>query len=281
MSDPIRIAAMSDLHIEFEGSPDPLTGAGGRKKQLGHPMSGPRLSAMKTRQIDLMILAGDIDLGIRAVEYAAQVAAYLGCPTVLVPGNHEYYGGSIPGTLIAMRTLADELPAVHVLDCDELVLPIRELRLRVLGATLWTDYNYRGDPGYSAGMAAHAIADHRHIRTGPTSAFEPADALALHRGARAWLAERMAHPFDGPTVVVTHHGVSRYDVAPRFERDVLTPAFVSNLEGEIREWRPNIWITGHTHHCHDTEFFGTRLVSRQRGYPGELRRTFEPWVGEL
>jgi hypothetical protein len=281
MSAPIRIAAMSDLHIEFEGSPDPLTAAGIRRKERGHPIYGPSLSSEKRHQIDLMILAGDIDLGIRAVEYAGQVAAYLGCPTVLVPGNHEYYGGSIPATLIAMRALADELPDVHVLDCDELVLAIRDRWLRVLGTTLWTDYDYRDNPEFSAGMAAQAISDHRHIRTGPTSLFDPADALALHRAARTWLAERMAQPFDGPTVIVTHHGVSRYDVAPRFERDVMTPAFVSNLETEIREWRADIWITGHTHHSHDSTLFGTRLVSQQRGYPGELRRTFKPWVGEL
>jgi hypothetical protein len=75
-----------------------------------------------------------------AAVLAQQAAAFLSCRVILVPGNHEYYRGSFDGDRAAL--LAAEIPGVTVLDRGE----ARIGALRVLGATLWTDYAVTGDP---------------------------------------------------------------------------------------------------------------------------------------
>ena len=41
--------------------------------------------------------------------------------------------------------------------------------------------------------------------------FTPEQSIALHRASRDWLAEQLARPHDGPTLVVSHHAPSAVD----------------------------------------------------------------------
>ena len=87
----MRIAYMSDLHLEFE-PPYPSTSGWealrrAREALPGHPDRGPLLKPLFGS--DLVILAGDIDLGLKAIAYGEQVAAFVGCPVIMVAGNHE------------------------------------------------------------------------------------------------------------------------------------------------------------------------------------------------
>jgi predicted phosphodiesterase len=92
----MKIALMSDLHLEFERGP--VAGTEWRafvKKRadtLHHPRIGPIIDT--AIGADLMILAGDIDVGTRGIAYADEVASYIGAPVVYVLGNHEGYHGT-------------------------------------------------------------------------------------------------------------------------------------------------------------------------------------------
>ena len=84
-----------------------------------------------------------------------------------VPGNHEFYGGSIAGTLAELRRLSAGT-RVRVLDDDELVLD----GVRFLGSTLWTDFMLfgTGEPRAEAMRAAQAfMRDFSRIRVGETA----------------------------------------------------------------------------------------------------------------
>ena len=61
--------------------------------------------------------------------------------------------------------------------------------------------------------------------------FTPEDAIRLHEHSRDWLVQMLAQPYDGKTVVVTHHAPSPRSVHPRYAQNLLTPAFASDLEG--------------------------------------------------
>lgn len=63
----MKIRILSDLHLEFQ------------------QWSPPKAAA------DIIVLAGDIDLGIHGVEWGRQ--SFPSSPVVYVPGNHEFYGG--------------------------------------------------------------------------------------------------------------------------------------------------------------------------------------------
>ena len=97
--------------------------------------------------------------------------------------------------------------------------------------------------------------------------------MALHTGD----VEFPEQPFDGPTVVITHHLPALKSIAPRYANDPLNPAFASRLEGVIESYRPTLWIHSHTHDPCDYELSQTRIVCNPRGYPGEYGRAgFKP-----
>jgi hypothetical protein len=169
---------------------------------------------------------------------------------------------------------------VHVLNRTWVVLH----GVRFIGCTLWTDFQLpvdidgRRQTHIERGLhAANALmADYQAIRVrspadAPTRTrqvsrlFRAEDALALHWVDRDWLLREMRTPFDGPTVVITHHAPAAGSLAAQYARDKLSPAFVSDLPQEFFDV-PSLWIHGHTHHSADYLTRSCRVVSNPRGY---------------
>jgi hypothetical protein len=70
-------------------------------------------------EADDIVLAGDTDLGIRGLEWAAKTFPNL--PVIYVAGNHEFYGHSSPKIDKAMRETAQAL-GIHFLANDAVIL---------------------------------------------------------------------------------------------------------------------------------------------------------------
>ena len=60
---------------------------------------------------------------------------------------------------------------------------------------------------------------------------------ALFTIEAAWLESRLAEPFPGQTVVITHHAPSRRSIHPRFADSLLNACFVSDAERLRRKAR--------------------------------------------
>lgn len=207
---------------------------------------------------DVVILAGDIDLKSRGVKWANETFQ---CPVIYVCGNHEYYGGHIDHTLRKMKDAA--LPHVHVLEDEVLILN----ETRFLVTTGWTDYTSTGDVLAATRMAAEWMNDFRVIRADVSyRRLRPADLISKSKTAYNWLAQELGKPFDGKTVVITHH-------AP--VADYLSEEHVGHLAAAYaNDWSDllegaDLWIYGHTHVAANFNKNGCRLVSNPRGYPGE------------
>jgi predicted phosphodiesterase len=211
---------------------------------------------------DVVILAGDIARPQEAITWACG----FGKPVLYVPGNHEFYGGSIAGTLAELRRLSAGT-RIRVLDDDELVLD----GVRFLGSTLWTDFMLfgKGEPRAEAMRTAQAfMRDFSRIRVGETSQalFSPDDAAMRFAVHAAWLESRLAEAHAGPTVVITHHAPSPRSVHPRFAGSVLNACFASDAEHLVDGRSVRLWIHGHTHDSFDYALNGTRVVCNPRGY---------------
>jgi calcineurin-like phosphoesterase family protein len=266
----MRVLYFSDIHIEIREQSGPPSWCNTLPLGLG-----PDLSAYVGR-VDLLVLAGDIGRvhstrNVSPLAYAEQAAAFLGCRVVLVPGNHEYYRGSFDEVRAGL--LAATRPEVTVLDRGEALVSAGSAALRVLGATLWTDYAVTGDPAAAMAAAAREIIDHSLIRRAAGSLpFLPADALREHRLSRAWLAGKLAAPHDGPTLVVTHHVPHPAAAHPGHGLNHLAPAFCSDC-GELIAAAGSAgvgaWIFGHHHWSAAVEVGGVPLLSAQPGYPRE------------
>lgn len=243
----MKLQILSDLHTEFADFELPETDA------------------------DVVVLAGDIGVGVRGLEWVARQNSNK--PFIYVPGNHEFYGNDISLT----NELRRRAPwNVHVLDNEQLVLD----DVRFLGSVLWTDFCLFGetDKWFSMQRARQSMNDF-FVISQEGRRLTPADSVALHETSRSWLTEKLAEPFDGKSVVVSHHAPSARSVAPRFAKDFLTPAFASNLEYLMVGQHADLWIHGHMHDRVDYDINGTRVICNPRGYPGETAsRQFQPWL---
>lgn len=94
--------------------------------------------------------------------------------------------------------------------------------------------------------------------------FSPAVAYLLNKESVFWLDEALSTPFDGETIVMTHHAPSRvalsfseyavspyaFDMDKYFERKI-SPfkigAYTSSLEGLATRHNINTWVHGHFH----------------------------------
>ena len=233
----MKIQVASDLHLEF------LAGR------------FPAYRAIDVTDAEVLVLAGDIH------RHAMAVAAFRDwpCPVVLLHGNHELYNSSVESTLAALAAAAPNAGMVRYLEKSEW----RYQGVRFLGCCLWTDYALYGDPQGAMRIARSVLMDHHVIRVG-ARAFMPADALAAHMEARAWLESQLALPFDGPTVVCTHHGPNLKSIHPSYENDPVNPCFISDLS-ELME-KADVWVHGHVHNSFDYTEGRTRVVANPRGY---------------
>jgi len=243
----LRIQIMSDLHIRRPGAD-------------GFP---PLADG-----VDLVLIAGDtIEGPERAIR--SMRAAYPTTEIVTVAGNHEFYRGSYFDQLAEGRDCAREL-GVHFLEDTVVTFG----RLRILGATLWTDYALFGEQMRTVAMrtARGGMLDHKRIKwqSDPWLRFGPTQARALHNRSRAFLEAELTRPYDdGPTIVLTHHAPLLEAIAPRLRAQTLSAAYASNLGPIIDRYQPSYWVWGHTHYPIDSVRGRTRLISNPRGYADE------------
>lgn len=248
----MRIHVLSDLHNEFDRyCPEAI-------------------------QADVVVLAGDVDLGLRGLEWAAEVFAPT--PIVYVAGNHEYYHSALPHLTDKLHERALQL-GVHFLERGSVTIG----GVRFLGTTLWTDFALFGDPATAELAAATRMSDYRLIRLSPAfRRLRPSDTAALHAKSVRWL-ERELQNRNIPTVVVTHHAPSRLGLRRGTETSILSAAYASNLDRFIELSGARLWIHGHTHQSVDTRIGKVPVVSNPRGYvPDEPNPNFDPtFIAEI
>ncbi|CAG2140171.1 hypothetical protein LMG31506_02211 [Cupriavidus yeoncheonensis] len=226
-------------------------------------------------EADIVILAGDIANGRDGIDWAARTFDQ---PVIYVPGNHEYYEGNIEAVDQLMADAAAAYPRMHLLNGTVAEFRGANGGVRVLGATWWTDYCLFGADRREASMQACSavMLDHRLIELsgddGHLRHFVPADALARHEVASAWLAEQLARPFEGKTVVVTHHGPDLGSLDPRYSHDLVSSGFLSRRPDLVAQ--ADLWIHGHTHTSFDYRLENSRVICNPRGYIS--RRTGAP-----
>jgi hypothetical protein len=96
--------------------------------------------------------------------------------------------------------------------------------------------------------------------------FSPDDCVALFNRHAGWLEARLAEPYAGPTVVITHHAPSPKSIHPRFAGSSLNACFASDAERLLDGSRARLWIHGHMHDSFDYCVNRTRVVCNPRGY---------------
>jgi DNA repair exonuclease SbcCD nuclease subunit len=258
----MKLLVLSDLHNEFKQPYD----------AAAHENAWS--------QADVIVLAGDIDVGVRGIQWARQ--AFAGKPILYVAGNHEFYGGYWERTLADMRQAGQEHDVCFLEDSA-----VEIAGVRFLGCSLWTDFDLFGEKDRQWCMfnTQKALADYKKIKNDQLATMyyefnaQPYKLKALHTrmrhlASRRWLEQELAIGAPNRTVVVTHHFPSFESCAPRWRTDPVSAGFGSRLPPTLLV-RAGLWIHGHTHdscayrvrHQDGEKISETRVVCNPRGYP--------------
>lgn len=242
----MKILVLSDLHCEFR------------------PFQPEQTPA------DVVVLAGDTNLGVRGVIWARE--SFPEVPVLYLAGNHEYYHNVLPGLLADLR---EEAAGSNITILEQNAVELAGVRF--LGCTLWTDLALLGDSRQGAAAAATSINDYQLIRVEPEQRkLDPLDVIKMHEEALDWLAGELSGGDPARTVVLTHHAPSQRSLPPGAAQADWAASYASNLEAFVQEFQPALWIHGHTHQGSDYRIGATRVVCNPRGYPGQTSHGFDP-----
>jgi predicted phosphodiesterase len=242
----VKLHILSDVHVEFEDFEPPETGA------------------------DVVVLAGDIHVGVKGLEWAA--ARFPSTPVIYVLGNHEYYGAALPKHTRRMRELS-EGSNVRVLENERAVID----GVVFLGCTLWTDFRLFGDPRIAGYEATQKMTDYKKIRVSPEyRRLRSVDTAGEHNLSLQWLTKELDTCSPAKTVIVTHHAPSAKSLPEGYAGDMLSAAYVSELDDFVSACGVPLWVHGHLHAPSDYVLGRTRVLCNPRGYPDESNAEFIP-----
>ena len=185
--------------------------------------------------VDVIVIAGDIE----HVEIVFKYFAQFDKPVIAVAGNHDFWRKDISEGVAALKALAAPYPNVHVLENETLTIG----DLRFIGSTFWTSFGelhprlvveadaYLSDSFQIKAKAwlankqniafieekitqieieAQRIPAIKHFLPSiekilDLKHFHPIISYAFHKEAVAFISAELAKPFQGKTIVVTHH----------------------------------------------------------------------------
>lgn len=231
----------------------------------------------KKLDVDVVVLAGDIDLGTKGVEWA--IEAFKGTPVVYVAGNHEYWYENINKLDTALSKTADGTN-VFVLKNSDPMVEIEDCLF--LGGTFWTDYCLEGEAREPmVKLQVKNMRDFQRISYGRENKKVTPDVLqSIHYG----LKEQMNYFLHGHSdlhkkiVMVTHHAPHPRSLSPLYRDDYSNPCYASDCSSLLFNMpgyrAPKLWIHGHIHTNNDYMMGDTRIVSNPRGYEGVLINSY-------
>ena len=252
----MKVQILSDLHIDSYAR---------QSHPIGHI---PKTDA------DVILVAGDTANSDSGMPWLQEQAKRLQVPLVTIAGNHEYFNEDVLHFDHKLATWDNydsiSRQGVRILQCQHLDIG----EIRILGCTLWTDYQYQANEDTMA-AARRFMRDYKQIYVGE-ALFSPEASMQIHAKHRQWLQQALisAHQLGKKTVVMSHHSISALSVSEKYANLPSNAAFVSDLSSWMQEnWAPALWVHGHTHEAFDYRIGNTRVIVNPRAYPNEVSST--------
>lgn len=226
----------------------------------------------------ILILAGDLSSDLTQLSDFLKVCSNRFDSVIAIPGNHEAYGHELVQWQSSIRDLLKPLDNVfYAEDYPECVI-IDGVRFAF--GILWAD---GGKTLADQGYVGHCLNDFFMIRKNQAK-FTVPDMMAENKRQKKYIRNYLAEPFDGKTVIVSHHLPSYKLISERF---MPKPPLFQDMNGgfacEADEFfegpsAPALWVFGHTHDTIDTAINQTRLICNPRGYGHERNSPFNHYT---
>jgi len=238
----MKIRLLSDLHLEFS------------QYRFAHLWTPSEEDKEQT-----LILAGDIGKGMGGREFIEELCKHFR-DVIRICGNHEFYDNDFDAVIKGWTEFEYDGPKnFHFLHNDWRILD----GVRFLGGTMWTDFN-DGDV-IDIGYAHRVMNDYACIKHND-KLITPEFVLKEHDKFMNFLMPKLEEPFDGKTVVISHHSPGNGFRLKR-RKDRSDAAYFADLEELIAYHdKVDLWVHGHTHRNWDYMINNTRVVCNPYGY---------------
>lgn len=251
----MKIKVWSDLHLEF------------RNNLYDHIWT-----PSEDDKDVVLLLAGDIAKGTASRDFMEALCSSFK-HVLRICGNHEFYENDFNQVIEGWKKYEEEeAPSnFHFLHNDWRILD----GVRFLGGTMWTSFN---DGDVIDMAAAHRIMnDYVEIRC-DGKRITPQFVLQEHDKFMQFLLTEFDKPFDGPTVVMTHHSPGNALKRLGHRGDRTNSAYFADIEELIGYHNKSVLhVHGHTHRSYDYMINNTRVVCNPYGYWGKsVNRDFNP-----
>jgi len=235
---------------------------------------------------DVVVLAGDIHTGTSGVKWA-QNNFGTEVPIIYIAGNHEFYHHDL--SVVEEIAEATEGTNVRFLDNSSTIID----GVRFIGSTLWTsfddwkdqvkinffhknmnDYEYikatwffDEDKGRMAEVQKFDCVLTEELFADGNCKLRPVITYLLHKEAMSYLEKAIEEPFNGKTVVVSHHAPSYKSVG--YYKEAYEDAYATSLDYFIHRHKKaiDVWFHGHLHKPVHYWIDGVPIVSNPRDYP--------------
>jgi len=230
----MKIQIISDLHIDFS-----------------------KYKFINEENADVLIIAGDSGNGAIAInsfykQHIVNKWKYI----ILIPGNHEWYKGTIRSNRIkkqhssktrmnCFEKFAEEHENFYFLQDESVVLD----GIKFYGGTMWTSINNQNpvDIVHVTG----AMNDYNYLTISEID--------YMHKNFMYNL------PTDAD-VVISHHAPSELSISEKFKGSPLNVAYYEELFDLIYESNYKLWVHGHVHNSVDYMINNTNVVCNPKGY---------------
>ena len=230
----MRLQVLSDIHTEF------------------HKDSGEQFihDYLRPKDVDVLIVAGDL-AGVGCIErtVALLAKAYHNSWILFVPGNHEYYGGSIPKINHTLRHIFRQFENTVFL--NNKMISINGIDF--VGTPMWFRHNNENV------TFSNRVNDFRMIQN--------FDSVVVKENKKA--IEFLKWHVTDNSIVITHHMPTLCSVPGNFKHDPTNMFYVCDMEKLIKKRKPKLWVHGHTHHSFNYLLGKTHVVCNPLGYLGK------------
>lgn len=210
---------------------------------------------------DVVCLVGDIGEGILGALWALK---NITVPIIYVAGNHEYYSGlSFEEVNHALKMLEEQHPKrFYFMNNDSVFIGDVEF----IGGTMWTDFASFGlsEQWFAIQQAKSGIIDFSIIKY-KNRIFNPHDAIDQFNEFEKLIDFHIKNKSSArKRVVMSHFCPSRQSIPKRFNTNLLSVYWASNLEHKIPFF--DYWLHGHTHDNFDYMVGECRVICNPRGF---------------
>lgn len=207
--------------------------------------------------------------------------------TILIPGNHEYYGGFPLYKLNTVNLEENTVSKINIYDNVTLInnnfvdLDDNDYVVRVSGSTLWSYIKPEESSEVWRGMNDYRMCNYREkerLNPGHTileylKTYQKLQELQYQKYKPIYNSSETTesgniHITKKPIkhIVMTHHGCHPDCIAECYRSSRVNSAYTSDMSELIDKVNPVAWIYGHTHQTKLFEYNGVKIMENSLGY---------------